>query len=65
MRQAPAGSVVTFTMGNTAKIAAEDTRKRILELAAERLNTEIDNLTLEGGKVTTVVGDPPKIDWIR
>ena len=27
------GSVVTFTMGNTAKLAAEDTRKRLLELA--------------------------------
>ena len=54
------GSVVTFTMGNTAKIAAEDTCKRILELAAERLNTEVDNLKLDGGKVTTVVGDPPK-----
>ena len=27
------GSVVTFTMGNTAKLAAEDTRIRLLELA--------------------------------
>jgi CO/xanthine dehydrogenase Mo-binding subunit len=54
------GSVVTFTMGNTAKLAAEDTRKRILELAAERLNTPIDNLELKDGKVSVVVADPPK-----
>ena len=54
------GSVVTFTMGNTAKLAAEDTRRRILELAAERLNTEIDNLELQDGQVSTIVGDPPK-----
>ncbi len=54
------GSVVTFTMGNTAKLAAEDTRQRLLELAAERLNMSIDDLELKDGKVSTVVGDPPK-----
>ena len=54
------GSVVTFTMGNTAKLAAEDTRKRLLELAAERLNTDIESLELKDGKVSTIVGDPPK-----
>ncbi len=54
------GSVVTFTMGNTAKIAAEDTCKRLLELAAERLNMSIDDLELKDGKVSTIVGDPPK-----
>ena len=54
------GSVVTFTMGNAAKIAAEDTRARILELAAERLNTDIDNLKLENGEVSLVDADPPK-----
>ena len=54
------GSVVTFTMGNTAKLAAEDTRKRLLELASERLNTGIESLELKDGKVSTTVGDPPK-----
>ena len=54
------GSVVTFTMGNTAKLAAEDTRRRILELASERLNTDIDNLELREGKVSTLNGDAPK-----
>ena len=54
------GSVVTFTMGNTAKLAAEDTRRRILELAAERLSTEIDNLELKEAQVSTIVGDAPK-----
>ena len=54
------GSVVTFTMGNTAKLAAEDTRRRLLELAAERLNTDVESLELKDGKVSTIVGDPPK-----
>lgn len=54
------GSVVTFTMGNTAKLAAEDTRRRILELAAERLNTEIDNLELRDGKIFVNAADSPK-----
>jgi CO/xanthine dehydrogenase Mo-binding subunit len=54
------GSVVTFTMGNTAKLAAEDTRKRLLELASERLNTEVESLELKDGKVSTIEADPPK-----
>jgi CO/xanthine dehydrogenase Mo-binding subunit len=54
------GSVVTFTMGNTAKLAAEDTRRRILELASERLNTDVDNLELKEGQVSTLNGDTPK-----
>ena len=54
------GSVVTFTMGNTAKLAAEDTRRRLLELAAERLNTDVDSLELKDGQVSTIVADPPK-----
>ena len=54
------GSVVTFTMGNTAKLAAEDTRRRILELAAERLSVEIDALELKDGKVFVNGGDLPK-----
>lgn len=54
------GSVVTFTMGNTAKLAAEDTRRRLLELAAERLNTDVESLELKDGQVSTIVADPPK-----
>ena len=54
------GSVVTFTMGNTAKLAAEDTRRRLLELAAERLNTDVEALELKDGKVSTIEADPPK-----
>ena len=54
------GSVVTFTMGNTAKLAAEDTRRRLLELAAERLNTNVESLELKDGKVSTIEADPPK-----
>ena len=54
------GSVVTFTMGNTAKLAAEDTHQRILELASERLNMNVDNLELKDGEVHVVSADPPK-----
>ena len=54
------GSVVTFTMGNTAKLAAEDTRRRILELAAERLGIEIEALELKHGKVFVNDSDLPK-----
>ena len=54
------GSVVTFTMGNTAKLAAEDTRRRILELAAERLGIEIEALELKDGKVFVNDSDLPK-----
>ena len=54
------GSLVTVTMGNTAKLASEDTRKRILELAAERLNIGIDNLELKDGRVSAIVGEDPR-----
>ncbi len=54
------GSVVTFTMGNTAKLAAEDARQRLLELAAQRLNTEIDNLKLRDGEISLSITDSPK-----
>ncbi|MDE0552985.1 MAG: xanthine dehydrogenase family protein molybdopterin-binding subunit [Candidatus Poribacteria bacterium] len=54
------GSVVTFTMGNTAKLAAEDAHQRVLELASERLNMNVDNLELKDGAVHVVTADPPK-----
>ena len=54
------GSVVTFTMGNTAKLAAEDAHRRVLELASERLNTNVDNLELKDGAVHVITADPPK-----
>ena len=55
------GSVVTFTMGNTAKLAAgRYAETRLLELASERLNTEIESLELKDGKVSTIEADPPK-----
>ena len=54
------GSVVTFTMGNTAKLAAEDAHRRILELASERLNTNVENLELKDGAVHVISAEPPK-----
>jgi len=54
------GSVVTFTMGNTAKLAAEDAQQRLLDVAAQRLNTEIDNLELKDGKVSLIAAEQPK-----
>ena len=54
------GSVVTFTMGNTAKLAAEDAHRRILELASERLNINVDDLELKDGAVHVVSAEQPK-----
>ena len=51
---------MTFTMGNTAKLAAEDAHQRILELASERLNTNVENLELREGAVHIVSAEPPK-----
>lgn len=51
------GSVVTFSFGNAVKRAAEDARKRILELAAEHLEAATEDLELANSKVM-VKGNP-------
>ena len=59
------GSVVTFTMGNTAKLAAEDAHRRILELASERLNTNVDDLELREGAVHIIRRGTTEVYLIR
>jgi CO/xanthine dehydrogenase Mo-binding subunit len=54
---ASGGSVITFSFGNAVKRAAEDARKRILELAAEHLEAAVEDLELADGKVS-VRGNP-------
>lgn len=49
---ASGGSVVTFSFGNAVKRAAEDARKRVLELAAEHLEASVEDLELANGRVT-------------
>jgi CO/xanthine dehydrogenase Mo-binding subunit len=51
------GSVVTFSYGNAVKRAAEDARKRVLELAAEHLEASVEDLELSDRRVT-VKGNP-------
>jgi len=53
------GSLVTFSMGNTAKLAAEDTKRRMLELAAEKLEADVSDLELKD-KTITVISSPEK-----
>jgi CO/xanthine dehydrogenase Mo-binding subunit len=45
------GSVVTFSMGNAVKRAAEDAKQRLLELAAEHLEAPLELLELRDGAV--------------
>ncbi len=46
------GSVVTFSVGNAVKRAAEDARNRVLELAAKQLEARVEDLVLADGKVS-------------
>ena len=45
------GSVITFSVGNAVKRAAEDARSRILDLAAQQLEASPEDLALSDGKV--------------
>ena len=54
---ASGGSVVTFSFGNAGKRAAEDARRRVLELAAEHLEAAVEDLELADRKVA-VKGNP-------
>jgi CO/xanthine dehydrogenase Mo-binding subunit len=54
---ASGGSVVTFSFGNAVKRAAEDARRRVLELAAEHLEAAVEDLELADRKVA-VKGNP-------
>jgi CO/xanthine dehydrogenase Mo-binding subunit len=46
------GSVVTFSVGNAVKRAAEDARNRVLELAAQQLEVRPEDLVLSDGKIS-------------
>lgn len=51
------GSVITFSVGTTVKRAAEDARRRILEVASEALGIDPEGLELRSGHV--VVREDP------
>lgn len=51
------GSRSTFMMGNAVKRAAQDAKKQLLTLAAEKLEVDPDDLEAEGGRVF-VKGSP-------
>lgn len=48
---ASGGSVVTFSMGNAVKRAAEDAKRRVLEQAAEHLEVAVEDLELADEKI--------------
>jgi CO/xanthine dehydrogenase Mo-binding subunit len=54
-----AGSRTTFTVGNAVKLAAADARKQLLELAAERLEADVEDLEVRD-KVVMVKGSPQR-----
>jgi len=54
---ASGGSVVTFSMGNAVKRAAEDAKRQILERAAETLDVPVEELELAHKRVQKK-GDP-------
>lgn len=54
-----AGSKTTYTVGRAVKLAAEDARRQMLEIAAGRLETSVDELETVGGEVR-VKGSPDK-----
>jgi CO/xanthine dehydrogenase Mo-binding subunit len=54
-----AGSKTMYTVGRAVKLAAEDARRQIFEIAAPRLETTPDELEMVGGDVR-VIGAPDK-----
>jgi 4-hydroxybenzoyl-CoA reductase alpha subunit len=53
------GSRLTFITGNAVRVAAEDARRQLAEVAAEALDTDVRNLVFRDRKVY-VSGDPER-----
>jgi CO/xanthine dehydrogenase Mo-binding subunit len=51
------GSKITYTVGNAARLAAEDARRQILSIAASHLEARVEDLEIAGGEVR-VKGTP-------
>src|SRR3990170_209907 len=54
-----AGSKTTYTVGRAVKLAAEDAKRQMLEIAAQRLEASPDEMELVDGEVR-VIGAPEK-----
>ena len=54
-----AGSKTTYTVGRAVKLAAEDARRQILEVAATRMEVSPEDLEIEDGAVRAI-GDAEK-----
>jgi CO/xanthine dehydrogenase Mo-binding subunit len=54
-----AGSKTMYTVGRAVKLAAEDARRQMLEIAAQRLEADPDELEAAGGEVR-IKGSPDK-----
>ncbi|HEY8490432.1 MAG TPA: xanthine dehydrogenase family protein molybdopterin-binding subunit [Dehalococcoidia bacterium] len=54
-----AGSKTLYTVGRAVKLAAEDARRQILEVASQRLDAPVEELELADGEVR-VKGDPSR-----
>jgi CO/xanthine dehydrogenase Mo-binding subunit len=63
--QATSSSRSTTLMGLALQTAAQDLRRQLLEIAAEQLQTHLDNLTLRNGAIETPDGRYPYAEIIQ
>jgi xanthine dehydrogenase molybdenum-binding subunit len=61
----PVGSRGTYAMGSAAIKAAEDARRRLLEVAAPVLGAGIDELDTEDGVIYSVRNPEKRIPWAK
>jgi CO/xanthine dehydrogenase Mo-binding subunit len=60
-----AGSKTTYTVGRAVKLAAEDARRQMLEIAARRLEASPEELEMADGVIRLNGSDEKKIDFRR
>ncbi|MCL4519231.1 MAG: molybdopterin-dependent oxidoreductase, partial [Thaumarchaeota archaeon] len=58
-------SRVTYSTGNSVKLAAEDARNQLIALASKTLRKEIDELYVEGGAVRTRSNKEEKLTFAQ
>jgi CO/xanthine dehydrogenase Mo-binding subunit len=60
-----AGSKTTYTVGRAVKLAAEDARRQMLEIAAQRLEAEPDDLEMADGEIRVKDSDDKSLTFAR
>ena len=60
-----AGSKTTYTVGRAVKLAAEDAKRQMLEIAAQRLEVEPDDLEMIDGEIRVKDSDEKALTFAR